>query len=153
MSVQRSTCLRCCMEVADRQSVDPYRQLCGRCQQPMAIRLVVVDSAGLTALRLAIFNRLKSPRPVHGVKNSTGNICLEQLATCITHSWRHLGSHETSRMRVESWCLVEWSDIAQFCKFQQVASRTRNPSHGRGNVRLAGSTMGIICPPVIITHR
>ena len=154
MSVARSTCLRCCMAVSERQTVDPGREFCGRCMGPMSVRCILVTNTGLTALRAAMFNRLRSPRPQKGAMNSVANVTFEQLEAWMTGTWRHVRIRETAKQVVRVFCLVDWRDVAQLCQFEEVAVGTRYPTQGRGNVRLAaGNTMGVICPPVIVTHR
>ena len=153
MSVARSTCLRCCLEVAERQAVDPNLELCGRCQQPILARSIIVDNSGITALRSAIFNRLRSPRPLRQAANTVSNISYEQMATWMTRTWTHVRTHQTAKADVVIFCLVEWSDIHQLCSFQEVSAGTRHPTQGRGNVRFAQNTLGVICPPILVIHR
>ena len=155
MSVARTTCLMCCLDVAQGQAVQPGLTVCQRCTQPLTTRPIVVLNSGISSLRLAMFNRLRSPRVLSLASNFVGNVCMEQLRTWMRPSWRHISSCEHSaKQDVHRWCLTEWSDIKWLCSFQEVAAGTRFPTQGLGNVRASDSaTMGIICPPVVVMHR
>jgi hypothetical protein len=154
MAVARSTCLRCCLEVAADQTVDPLRELCGRCQQPMSIPAIIVGSNGIHGLRQALFNRLQPPRALSPVRALVGNIALEQFHSWRTPSWTLVGISHTPKEDKETYLLSEWEDVKALCSFQVVAQGTRDPTQAYGNVRtsLRGSA-GIICPPVLLTHR
>ena len=142
------------MDVAERQAVELGREFCGRCMGPMSATCILVGNSGLTSLRVAMFNRLRSPRPLKKAMNSVANVGYEQLEAWMSGTWRHVRTQETAKQVVRTYCLVEWRDIAKLCRFEEVAAVTRYPTQGRGNVRLAQSnTMGVICPPLIVIHR
>eukprot|EP00192_Tetraselmis_astigmatica_P014714 CAMPEP_0117649566 /NCGR_PEP_ID=MMETSP0804-20121206/1044_1 /TAXON_ID=1074897 /ORGANISM="Tetraselmis astigmatica, Strain CCMP880" /LENGTH=145 /DNA_ID=CAMNT_0005455319 /DNA_START=614 /DNA_END=1051 /DNA_ORIENTATION=+ len=86
--------------------------------------------------------------------NMGPNVTLEQFATWRTDSWELVSSKRTVEEDIDVYCVVEWRDVREFCSFEEIAAGTRDPTQGRGNVQATTTaTFGIICPPMIVTHR
>ena len=117
MAVARTTCMRCCLEVAADQTVDPLRELCGRCLQPMSIPAIIVGTNGIHSLRLALFNRLQPPRALSPVRALVGNIALEQFHSWRTPTWTHVGSIHTPKEDRETYLITAWADVKVLCSF------------------------------------
>mmetsp|Transcript_1116 Transcript_1116/g.3324 ORF Transcript_1116/g.3324 Transcript_1116/m.3324 type:complete len:177 (-) Transcript_1116:144-674(-) len=142
MAVARSTCLRCCLEVAQGQAVVPGMEVSPRCNCPANIGCIIVDNCGLTAIRQSMFNRFRSPRPLSAASSLGPNITLEQFATWRTDSWELVSSKRTVKEDVDVYCVVEWSDIKEFCSFEDIAAGTRDPTQGKGNDQADGRCPG-----------
>ena len=155
MAQERSTCLRCCMGLAQAQPVQPGVEVCTSCQRPVQAPVVIMNNSGSAAVSRALFNRLRSPRQLSWARCLVPNITREQLAAWRTDTWESVRSSSSPREDIEEYLLVEWSDVKQLCSFEVVAAGTGDPSQGVGNVRFAyrSGTMGIIAPPVLLRHR
>ena len=154
MAVARTTCLRCCLDVAEGQHIADGLEACGRCNQPITAQCIPVGNTGLASLRQTLFNRLRAPRPLSTARAMVANICWEQFQRWISPTWRHVSSKKTAKEDREVYVLLEWADVKELCHFEEVARGTMEPSQGRGNIRASAyGGLGIIVPPVVVTHR
>ena len=155
MAQERTTCLRCCMGLAQAQPVEPGVVVCSTCQRPMQDPVVIMNNSGSAAVSRALFNRLRNPRQLSWVRCLVPNITWEQLASWRTETWEHVRSSRSAKEDIEEFLLVEWSDVKRLCSFEVVAAGTADPAQAQGNVRFVArcGTMGVVAPPVLLRHR
>lgn len=154
MSVARSLCLGCLLDVANQQPLVEGMEQCGQCQLNIRAPAIVVWNTGELGLQQKLFNRLVRPRALSIAKAQIYNITKEQFNTWKRDSWGFIGRSRTRMYDNETWVILEWSDVKSLCSFEVFASGTREPTQGLGNMRVAANgTMGVICPPITLVHK
>ena len=154
MAAVRTTCLRCALAAAEAQDVadDPR---CSQCGTRTTFPFVLTPHTSQAAVSVALFKRLSKPRAIVVERVFVANICSEQLEHWRRPTWREFRTEERRMSNRSDYILTKWEDVQTMCNFHLVAAPLRGSfAQGFLNVRATDrGELGIIVPPLVISHR